>query len=193
MSEAPAFLDHLELARRAWRFAAEMHFGQRRAFDGAPFIEHPQEVACLLYGAGCSDELIAAGILHDTVELTRASLDDVADRFGARVGRLVAAVTEDPTIRSYRQRKAALRAQAMGAGEDAAVLFAADKLSKTREYRQQLSRVASGGRAPRPRRLSHYVASLADLEGVIPGNVLVVELRNELEQVTPLLAPAALH
>src|SRR5262245_5258710 len=100
MSETPAFLEHLPHTRSAWAFAEEMHFGQRRASDGAPFMEHPREVAELLYSVGCSDELVAAGVLHDTVEHSRANQSDITTRFGTRVSALVAAVTEDDSIRS---------------------------------------------------------------------------------------------
>ena len=191
MSETPTFLNRLPRAKAAWIFAAEMHGDQRRASDGAPFMEHPREVAALLYAADASDEVVAAGVLHDTVELTRASLADVEERFGSEVEGLVGAVTEDPSIRSYRQRKAALRLQAVDAGRDAAVLFAADKLSKVREYRAQLARAAVGGTPPRPRRLTHYAASLVDLERIIPGHPLVVELRKELTPLAPLPAVGA--
>ena len=185
MSQAPAFLENLPHTRAAWAYAGQMHFGQQRASDGAPFLAHPREVAELLYAAGCSDEVVAAGVLHDTVELTRADVSDINDRFGTHVGALVAAVTEDESIRSYGRRKAALRDQAISAGEDAAVLFAADKVSKAREFRAQLARVSSGGAPPRPRRLSHYIASLIELERVIPDHPLVTELRRELVPLTP--------
>ena len=87
-----------------------------------------------------------------------------------------------PTV-SERPR---LRIQAVDAGHDAAVLFAADKLSKVREYRGQLARAAVGETPPRPRRLNHYAASLVDLERIIPGHPLVVELRKELTPLAPL-------
>ena len=154
-------------------------------------MEHPREVAALLHDADASDEVVAAGVLHDTVELTRATLADVEERFGTEVEGLVSAVTEDPSIRSYGQRKAALRIQAVDAGHDAAVLFAADKLSKVREYRAQLARAAVGGTPPRPRRLNHYAASLVALERIIPGHPLVVELRKELTPLAPLPAVGA--
>jgi (p)ppGpp synthase/HD superfamily hydrolase len=188
VTQAPDFFAHLPLARAAWTFAQDAHGDQRRASDGAPFISHPREVAALLYATGAGDEAVAAGVLHDTVELTPTSVGEITERFGSAVGELVGAVTEDVDIRSYRQRKAALRDQAIEAGEPAAVLFAADKLSKVREYRTQLTRSTRGGDPPRPRRLSHYTQSLLSLERVIPHHPLVIELRKELAQLTPVPA-----
>jgi (p)ppGpp synthase/HD superfamily hydrolase len=112
-------------------------------------MAHPREVAELLYAAGCSDEVVAAGVLHGTVELTRADLAEITERFGTRIAALVAAVTENDSIRSYGRRKAALRDQAISGGGDAAVLFAADKVSKAREFRAQLAAVTQGGRRAR--------------------------------------------
>ena len=112
VSSAPAFLDQLPLSRAAWEYAREVHGGQTRVADGAAFIEHPCEVALLLHAAGAPDPLVAAGLLHDTHERTATTRSDLTLRFGPEVAALVAAVTEQPSIRSYRQRKAALRKQA---------------------------------------------------------------------------------
>ena len=101
----------------------------------------------------------------------------------------MAAVTQQPSIRSYRHRKAALRKRATGSGEPAAVLFAADNIAKVREYLEQLARSLRGGNPPRRRRLHHYTESLLSLEAVIPDHPLVRELRSELTELTPLPAP----
>ena len=190
VTQTPEFFDQLPLARAAWDFAQDAHGEQQRASDGAPFMLHPREVAALLYATGARDEVVAAGVLHDTVELTPTSVGEISERFGSAVGELVGAVTEDADIRSYRQRKAALRDQAIASGEPAAVIFAADKLSKVREYRTQLAHSTRGGDPPRPRRLSHYAESLLRLERVIPHHPLVVELRKELAPLIPLPAPS---
>jgi (p)ppGpp synthase/HD superfamily hydrolase len=191
VTPAPDFFDRLPLARAAWTFAQDAHGEQRRASDGAPFMFHPREVAALLYATGARDEMVAAGVLHDTVEHTATSAQEITERFGSDVSELVGAVTEDADIRSYRQRKAALRDQAIASGEPAAVLFAADKLSKVREYRAQLDRSTHGGDPPRPRRLRHYAESLLELERVLPHHPLVIELRKELAQLTPVPAASA--
>ena len=125
----------LPKTKAAIAYATRMHDGQERQIDGAPFIVHPLEVAALLYEACAPDYLIAAGVLHDTIEKTDARLNDLRERFGARVATLVLAVSEDKHINGYTSRKAALREQVASAGEEALVLFAADKLSKSRELR----------------------------------------------------------
>jgi HD domain len=113
-----------------------MHAGQRRT-DGGPFFSHPLEVASLLDYAEAPDHLIAAGVLHDLLEKTEVSPSDLMLRFGSRITRLVLAVSEDDRIVGHAKRKAALRQQVAGSGDDALALFAADKLSKVRELRRE--------------------------------------------------------
>jgi hypothetical protein len=188
MAPIPGYLDDLPLARAAWAYADEHHRGQTRKFDGAPFMTHPAEVARLLEGAGAPDRLVAAGLLHDVVERTDATLPELHERFGREVSELVAAVTEDPAVGPYRTRKAALRRQATSSGEAAAILFAADKVSKVRQYAAQVESAKLGAEPPRARRLHHYDQSLRRLERVMPSHPLVQRLRAELAQVHALAA-----
>jgi (p)ppGpp synthase/HD superfamily hydrolase len=181
VDEEPPFVAGRPLVRAAFSWATRRHRGQSRAVDDAPFILHPVEVAALLCGRGCDDEVVAAGLLHDVIEKTDAGTGDVSDRFGDRVAAIVAAVTEDEAIEDYAARKAALRQQVAAAGPDAHAVFAADKLTKTRELRAQ---AASGaGRADAAaldRRLEHYEASLRMLETVAADLPIVPQLAFEL-------------
>ena len=128
-------MERSPLTREALAFADQRHAGQKRDLDDLPFVTHPVEVACLLHEAGYADEVVAAGVLHDVVEDTDAELSDLEAHFGSRVAELVQAVTDDPSIEDDAERKAALRRQVAAAGECAAVIFAADKVSKAREFR----------------------------------------------------------
>jgi hypothetical protein len=94
---------------------------------------------------------------------------------------LVAAVSDDPSITDKAERKAALRDQVAHAGDEAAAIFAADKVSKARELRAR----ARHGRFQRSDtdRLDHYNASLEMLSELIPGHPLVEQLREELGAV----------
>src|SRR5437588_5362539 len=115
----PTFLGGLPLARDALSYARELHRGQRRSSDEAPFILHPLEVAALLHTTGYGEVAVTAGILHDTVEDTDIGVDAITERFGTEVGALVAAMTEDSGIEPYEARKAALRRQIAEFGEEA--------------------------------------------------------------------------
>jgi HD domain len=179
----PLFAEYRQ-TQAAIAYAARMHAGQTRA-DGTPFILHPLEVASLLQRTGAPDHLVAAGVMHDLLEKTAASVAELERRFGARITRLVIAVSDDERIAGYAERKTALRRQVAGAGEDALTLFAADKLSKVRELGGAAAGHPPGGdtrevRSVRARRLRHYRRSLALLEERLPESPLVRELRDDL-------------
>ena len=81
------------LLSRADAFAAKEHEGQVRRYSGFAYIEHPREVAAIVAMATEDEEVIAAALLHDTVEDTSVTADDIRLHFGARVARLVLEVT----------------------------------------------------------------------------------------------------
>ena len=180
------FTDRSPLTRAALAFAEGRHSGQTRDIDGVPFVTHPVEVACLLAEAGYSDEVVAAGVLHDVLEDTNAERADLEANFGPAVAWLVSAVSDDASIEDQAERKAALRDQVADAGERAAAIFAADKVSKARELRVRASR---GGHEHGDRaKVDHYEQSLAMLAELIPGHRLVDQLRLELQALSALPA-----
>jgi len=178
----PTFVENLPLTRRALEFAAARHRDQHREADDAPFILHPLEVAQLLHGRALPDDVVAAGVLHDTVENAHVGVDELTAEFGGRVARLVCAVTEPMSEGSYHERKARLRAAVESAEDDALVIYAADKVAKSRELRMLLATRQDGDRVAE--KLDHYWASLALLERRLPAHPLVRQLRFELEALT---------
>ena len=92
MSTIFARSDKLMAARD---FAIAAHDGQRRAGNGRPFVVHPAEVARILLGYYPeNEELAVAGWLHDTVEDTSTTVEEIAKLFGERVAGLVFSVTD---------------------------------------------------------------------------------------------------
>ena len=170
--------EELPLAQEAIDFARSRHEGQRRDADDAPFVIHPLEVANLLRDEGYPDHVVATGALHEVLEDTDVDKDELEDRFGQDVAELVDSLTDDPSIEDKQERRAALRRQVAAAGETAAAVFAADKVSKARELRMKADRgpLDDESRA----KLEHYRESLAMLEEALPGSGLVGCLRDEL-------------
>ncbi len=82
-----------DLICRAFKLAYELHKGQTRA-SGEPYILHPVQVAHLLRDLGGGSAMIAAGFLHDVVEDTSVSLEEIEKDFGAEVRQLVEGVTK---------------------------------------------------------------------------------------------------
>lgn len=84
----------------AAHFAADRHRVQRRKdAEASPYINHPLALAALLAESGVSDRsVLAAALLHDTVEDTATRLDEIAGRFGDAVAAIVAEVTDDKSL-----------------------------------------------------------------------------------------------
>ena len=93
---------------RAYRFAEEAHSSQKRA-SGEPFIQHSLAVAQILADLNLPTAAIAAGLLHDVVEDTPVTVDEVSERFGEEVARIVEACSDAETMPKppWRERKEA--------------------------------------------------------------------------------------
>ena len=85
--------DQLAFVESAYQFAARAHEGQTRA-SGQPYIVHPTQVAGTLASLGLDSDTVAAGFLHDTVEDTSVTNDDIKEKFGADVAFIVDGVTK---------------------------------------------------------------------------------------------------
>jgi len=85
---------NFERLNHALIIAARAHDGQRRKGTDIPYIIHPVSMAMKLLTMGCTEDVVIAALLHDTVEDTDLTLDDVARKFGASVAELVAAASE---------------------------------------------------------------------------------------------------
>ena len=85
--------DDLEIIRHAWAFCLEQHEGQKRA-SGEPYVVHPLGVALVLAELKMDSTAIAAGLLHDAVEDTDVTTEEVEKRFGEQVAHIVEGVTK---------------------------------------------------------------------------------------------------
>ena len=77
------------LLDRAIRFAVEAHSGVERRGKGFPYIVHPMEAMAIVATMTPDQEVLAAAALHDVVEDTEVTLDEIRSRFGDRVAQLV--------------------------------------------------------------------------------------------------------
>jgi GTP diphosphokinase / guanosine-3',5'-bis(diphosphate) 3'-diphosphatase len=85
--------DDIGVIRRAWEFCVQHHSGQLRA-SGEPYVLHPLEVAQVLAEMKLDSTAIAAGLLHDAVEDTPVTTEDISDQFGEQVAHIVEGVTK---------------------------------------------------------------------------------------------------
>ena len=121
---------------RAAAFAAQRHSDQRRKGNrAAPYINHPIAVATCLADAGVEDaDILAAALLHDTVEDTDTSLEEIGQLFGPRVASIVAEVTDDKSLPKA-ERKRRQIASAPTKSHEAKLVKLADKICNLRDLR----------------------------------------------------------
>ncbi|MEK6328243.1 MAG: HD domain-containing protein [Actinomycetota bacterium] len=184
---APAWIAESQLLSRAYRLAASAHASQHRATDGAPFLDHVVEVATFLHDAGVDEELVTAGLLHDAVERGTLTEERLKREMGDPVTSLVLSLTEDSSIESFAERKAALREQVMVSGPQAITIFAADKLSDISGLRRGIDRFGDEiekrmgttveGMA------SHYRESVEMIESSRPRSAFVPDLHAQLDEL----------
>jgi len=120
-----------QLILKAAHFAAQKHRDQRRKDeDASPYINHPISVAKIISEIGNVEdpEVLAAALLHDTIEDTETTIDELIDNFGERVCSLVQEVTDDKTLPRL-QRKQRQIDHAKEISEGAALIKLGDKIS----------------------------------------------------------------
>jgi guanosine-3',5'-bis(diphosphate) 3'-pyrophosphohydrolase len=134
------------LVRGALSVARRSHAGQFRqtGCDEIVFIEHLLAVGELLAVQNYSDEVLAAGLLHDIAEHAEVDPESLRGRFGDRVVELVEALTEDSTISDYDERKKEHRERVAAAGPDAQAIFAADKATNVAVLREAYEILGEG-------------------------------------------------
>ena len=124
------------LLDRAITFAAKAHQGMERKGKGFPYIVHPMEAVCIVATMTNDQELLAAAALHDVIEDTDTTADDLKKEFGERVAMLVEAESDDKTggskAETWHQRKQDTLDRLRNADLDIKIVALGDKLSNMR-------------------------------------------------------------
>ena len=130
--QAAAQFNEKEVAviEKAFEIASQKHNGQKRR-SGEPYIIHPVAVAKIVLDYGMDYQSVAAAMLHDTVEDTDTTLDEIKELFGDDVAMLVASNSEDKS-KSWDERKSHTINELLVADERVKMLIMADKLSNLR-------------------------------------------------------------
>ncbi len=120
------------MINRAIEFATKAHEGQFRKGTKRPYIVHPIEVADIVSTMTKDEEVIAAAVLHDTIEDCGVTKDELAELFSDRVAELVARESEDKS-KSWMERKSTTIENLKTAPTDIRMIEMADKLSNMRD------------------------------------------------------------
>lgn len=104
-----------KLIANARAFAEAKHAGHMRKFNGSAYFTHLERVAAMVAAVGGSDEMVAAAYLHDTVEDTATTPEEIRAAFGERVAELVAFLTKVPLEAGNRAKRKELDRARLGA------------------------------------------------------------------------------
>ena len=125
---------------KAIEFAAAAHDGMVRKKADTPYILHPLEAAVIVGSMTSDEDIISAAVLHDVVEDTPVTIEEIEEKFGSRVKELVESETEDkradlPPESTWRVRKEeSLRELASCNDTAVLMLWLGDKLSNMRSF-----------------------------------------------------------
>ena len=157
---------------KAITFAIQAHHGMIRKKDKLPYILHPLEVVTILGGMTNDEDILSAAVLHDTVEDTDTTFEQIEELFGHRVKELVESETENkrkdlpPSETWYRRKKESL--DFLKETDDVAVkmLWLSDKLANMRSFyrlwRQQGNEMWKGFHQEDPKQQAWYYRTIAD-------------------------------
>lgn len=174
---------------KAVKFAVEAHSGTERRCKGYPYIIHPMEAAAIVATMTNDQELLAAAVLHDTVEDTDVTIEQIRELFGDRVAELVQHETAplDESL-TWREKKTAQLKQLADAPHDSKIVALGDKFSNMSgialDYRQIGDEVWKRFHAPNGKPdVEWYYRSLADAMSELSYTLAYQEYVKLLEEV----------
>ena len=128
----------MTLSDRALSFAIRAHEGQiRKSEPDKPYVIHPLIVGALLKMYGYDEQTVAAGYLHDIVEQTDYTIDDIARLFGGNVASLVMTATEADASLPWKERKTQQIKAVANLPERNAAIICADKIANVEDLRME--------------------------------------------------------
>ncbi|MDR7076914.1 (p)ppGpp synthase/HD superfamily hydrolase [Neobacillus niacini] len=176
----------MDVIEKALQTASKSHEGQYRKNTDIPYITHPVAVGMMLLKAGYSDEIVAAGVLHDTVEDTPLTLEDIEKEFGAKIANIVEGSSEPDKSLPWIDRKEHTINFLKTASEDIRAVVSADKLhnirSIIRDYEKIGEEVWKRFNAGKEQQKWYYTNVVESL-GTQSTFDLLKELRNEVDRL----------
>ena len=180
--------------QHAIRFAIKTHEGyqkQKRKGKDVPYITHPLAVGLILAAAGATEDIIIAGILHDTIEDSikekKVTKEMIVERFGEKVYDLVLSVTEQDKSLSWEERKAEALEHIKTFSNDSLLLKSADIISNISEtlndYGKEGEEVFERFHATKDKILESYIKSVEAILNRWNENPLVDDLKDILNKV----------
>ncbi len=168
---------NVDIIERAYIYSARVHLGQMR-LSGEPYLSHPLEVAAILSEMKLDEESIAAGLLHDVIEDTKATSEEIEDIFGHEIKHIVSGVTKLsklPFSSSEARQAESIRKMLLAMADDIRVILIklADRLHnmKTLQFHKENKRRA-------------IAKETLDIYAPISARLGIYWIKNELEDMS---------
>lgn len=176
-----------ELLDRAIIFAVKAHSGTERRGKGFPYIIHPMEAMEIVATITPDQELLAAAALHDTVEDTDVTIDDIRKEFGDRIASFVQAESVGDDEGTWHERKRKAIDRISKASHEAKIVAMGDKLSNmraiARDYAVQGDALWSLFHASDPKDHEWHYRGLADALRELSDTAAFQEFESLINQV----------
>ena len=178
---------------RAVAFATKAHQGQMRKGTDIPYVTHPISVGMLLARAGCADDLIMAGILHDCLEDTETTFEQLEDEFNENVAQIVLDCSEKDRSNTWISRKKATVTKLKDISEEACLVACADKThnlwSMIKDYEQHGESLWSRFNATKESQIWYYRALGTVFSEHDPQHNLFQDYQKHLKTFLELVEP----
>lgn len=181
-----------ELLDRAIVFAVKAHSGTERRGKGFPYIVHPMEAVAIVATMTSDQELLAAAALHDTIEDTEVTVEDLRAEFGERIASLVASESDSihegiSEEESWHRRKKEGIDRLRSASREVKIVALGDKLSNMRAIARDYAELGESlwtiFHAKEPEEHAWRYRSLADALRKLEGTAAFTEFESLIEQV----------
>lgn len=164
------------------------YMGQKRKGKEVPYIIHPLGVGIILARAGATENIIISGILHDTIEDTEMTREDIRKEFGEDVARIVDGVTEQDKSLPWAERKKLALEHVKEMKHDSLLVKSADLLhnliDQINDYLIEGDEMFKGFNASKKMQEARHKNVVLELKKAWPQNPLLPELVESLKTLT---------
>lgn len=177
---------------QAINFANKAHSGQKRKGKDISYITHPLSVALLLANSHAEEDIVISGLLHDTIEDTKTTYEDIVNLFGKRIADIVNDVSEQDKSLPWLERKQLALEHVKDMNPESVLVKTADVLQNMSEqiedYKIEGDKMFERFNAKKEQQLNRYIKLVDAIKKRELNNPLLSELEKTVLELQKLLA-----
>lgn len=186
----PTIMIYTHQIQKAISMAIKAHHGQTRKGTETPYVTHPLSVGLILARAGALEDVIIAGILHDTIEDGDITKEDIEKEFGESIANIVNDVTEQDKSLPWMERKQQALEHVSEMGKDSLLVKSADVLHNLQntlsDYKETGDELFKRFNAPKEAQLTRYGKLIYALKDAWKDNPLLPDLESVYQETNRL-------